>query len=375
MALKAYHKWWILAVSLLLAFAVIYLVKPEWLDFILRPSQRTIYERSFKEEPEDLKTWEALTSIAFNDQMVLQDPFSSYAVSATTAYSAGYEIPIQYGEQLVVTIASETKNQWILEIRDENNKLLEDARLKEGVLYASHTPKTSETVRVILQGKLHQASSGFLKIYTQPTYGFPVAGKGNNAIKSFWGASRDGGSRSHEGNDIFAPKKHPVVAISYGSISSIRNRGLGGKQVWVEDYDTGLLHYYAHLDGWNVYEDQMVWRGDTIGYVGNTGNAKNTPPHLHFGIYKNGKAVDPKPFIWQTTIPENSIQLKHTSKARATGVAANLRELPNSTADILQDLKRQEVLILGNCGNWYQVRTTSGMSGFAHQSILELLPD
>gem|GEM_PF-6152303 len=274
MALKAYHKWWILAVSLLLAFAVIYLVKPEWLDFILRPSQRTIYERSFKEEPEDLK--------------------------------------IQYGEQLVVTIASETKNQWILEIRDENNKLLEDARLKEGVLYASHTPKTSETVRVILQGKLHQASSGFLKIYTQPTYGFPVAGKGNNAIKSFWGASRDGGSRSHEGNDIFAPKKHPVVAISYGSISSIRNRGLGGKQVWVEDYDTGLLHYYAHLDGWNVYEDQMVWRGDTM---------------------------------------------------------------PNSTADILQDLKRQEVLILGNCGNWYQVRTTSGMSGFAHQSILELLPD
>ncbi len=375
MALNRTHKWWILAGSLILLLGIIYVVKPEWLDFILRPSQRTIYERSFKERPEDLKTWEALTSIAFSDNIAINKPYSSYVVNESNAHASGYTIPIQYGEQLVVTIASDDKKHWILELRDGNHKLLEDARLKEGVLYATYTPESSQNLRVILQGKINQSAAGFLKIYTQPTYRFPVAGKGNHDIQSFWGAPRGGGSRSHEGNDIFAPKKHPVVAISYGSIYSIRNRGLGGKQVWVEDYDTGLLHYYAHLDSWSVYEDQMVWPGDTIGFIGNTGNAATTPPHLHFGIYKNGKAVDPKPFIWKITVPENSVQLKYSTKARAMGIAANLRETPDSNAGILQDLKRQEVIVLGNSGNWYQVRTSSGMTGYAHKSVLELIAD
>lgn len=375
MRLKKTHKWWIIAGSSILLLVSIYVLKPEWLDVILRPSQRTIYERSFKERPQDLKTWEALTALAFNDNLLINDHYVSYVVSQSITHASGYTIPVQYGERLVVTIASDQNDQWILELRDKNNELIEDAQLKEGVLYASYTPKSSESVRIILQSKINQPSTGFLKIYTKPFYDFPVTGKGNNAIQSFWGASRGGGSRSHEGNDIFAPKKHPVVAISYGSIYSIRNRGLGGKQVWVEDFDTGLLHYYAHLDSWNVYEDQMVWPGDTIGFIGNTGNAATTPPHLHFGIYKNGKAVDPKPFIWKTTVPENSIQLKYTTKARAMGIAANLRETPDSNAGILQDLKRQEVVILGNSGNWYHVRTAAGISGYAHKSVLELIAD
>ena len=84
----------------------------------------------------------------------------------------------------------------------------------------------------------------------------------------------------------------------------MRESGLGGKQVWV----TGPAmerHYYAHLDGWaeGLATGQVVWPGDTLGYVGDSGNARGTPPHLHYGIYGNEGALDPLPRLRAPATP------------------------------------------------------------------------
>ncbi|RYY98431.1 MAG: M23 family metallopeptidase, partial [Chitinophagaceae bacterium] len=88
--------------------------------------------------------------------------------------------------------------------------------------------------------------------------------------------------------------------------------------------------YYAHLDEQRVRPGQHVAAGDILGLVGNTGNARHTPAHLHFGIYTAGGAVDPFPFIDKTehaaaALPKRplptTLQLK---SARHTATGASL---------------------------------------------------
>lgn len=125
---------------------------------------------------------------------------------------------------------------------------------------------------------------------------FPVSGKAK--IGSFWGAGREGGKRKHEGIDIFAKKGTPVVALCDGIIVSSGNTPKGGKNLWLQAFKYPWRAYYAHLDQKKVREGQVVKKGQVIGTVGNTGNAKYTPSHLHFGIYKIfGGAENPLPWV------------------------------------------------------------------------------
>src|SRR5690606_37952339 len=82
-----------------------------------------------------------------------------------------------------------------------------------------------------------------------------------------------------------------------GRITSVKEGGLGGKTVWMRPEGRNISLYYAHLDSQSVSIGQRVAEGDTVGFVGNTGNARTTPPHLHFGIYSMGGAVDPLPYV------------------------------------------------------------------------------
>ena len=70
----------------------------------------------------------------------------------------------------------------------------------------------------------------------------------------------------------------------------------GGQVIWLRDRRVRRSLYYAHLNGWAVQDGTEVRAGDVIGFVGNTGNARTTPPHLHFGVYERGPA-DPSPFL------------------------------------------------------------------------------
>lgn len=148
------------------------------------------------------------------------------------------------------------------------------------------------------------------------TFVFPVAGKKNN-IGSFWGASREGGKRKHEGIDIFAKKGTPVVAIFDGIIVSRTATPKGGKVLWLRSAAHGLSAYYAHLDQQKVRVGQFVKKGQVLGTVGNTGNAKYTPSHLHFGIYTWKGAVNPLPYVKSSP----KIALPASGKKAQTAIA------------------------------------------------------
>jgi murein DD-endopeptidase MepM/ murein hydrolase activator NlpD len=127
---------------------------------------------------------------------------------------------------------------------------------------------------------------------------FPVKGTTASAVKSTFGVPRDGGRRDHHGIDIFAPRDTPVLAAADGFVTWVGTNALGGNVVWVWNPARGQNHYYAHLSKQAVTTGQKVSAGEVVGYVGNSGNARTTPPHLHFGIYSRGEGpIDPLPFV------------------------------------------------------------------------------
>jgi putative chitinase len=108
-----------------------------------------------------------------------------------------------------------------------------------------------------------------------------------------WGFPRSGG-RFHEGNDLFAARGTPAVAVVGGT--AVQKVGpIGGRQVKLLG-DDGTSYYYTHLDAFGTAG--RVAAGTRIGYVGSSGNAAGTSPHLHFELHPgDGAAVNPFPSI------------------------------------------------------------------------------
>ncbi|MFL6204767.1 MAG: LysM peptidoglycan-binding domain-containing protein [Acidimicrobiales bacterium] len=117
--------------------------------------------------------------------------------------------------------------------------------------------------------------------------------QGGATFMNDWGFPRSGG-RFHEGNDLFAPRGRPAVAVVSGTVVQTVGR-LGGNQVKLFGSD-GVAYYYTHLDRFGA--KGKVSAGSVLGYVGNTGNAAGGPTHVHFEIHPGGAAaVNPYPRI------------------------------------------------------------------------------
>lgn len=114
----------------------------------------------------------------------------------------------------------------------------------------------------------------------------PVRGASRFDIASNFGAPRAG--RQHQGNDIFARRGAPVVAPVDGTLRRADGRR-AGKAFYLEAVN-GTMLYGAHL-GAIVVDAGPVARGTVIGHVGTSGNARRTPPHLHFEIHPDGRAA------------------------------------------------------------------------------------
>jgi len=128
----------------------------------------------------------------------------------------------------------------------------------------------------------------------------PVEGVAPKSVQSSWHAPRSG-HRRHQGVDIFARRGTPVLSATAGEVVRIGHDRLGGNVVWVAGQGASL-YYYAHLDSFDptLRQNAQIHPGDRIGLVGDTGNAKGTPPHLHFGIYPFAyafRAIDPAPIL------------------------------------------------------------------------------
>ena len=116
-------------------------------------------------------------------------------------------------------------------------------------------------------------------------------------IADTWGGARSEGRR-HEGVDIFAPRGTAVISTTVGIVQRIGVNRLGGKNVAILGPNSSW-HYYAHLENYaaDLRVGDWVQAGQVIGYVGNSGNASRTPPHLHYGIYLNQQAINPYPYL------------------------------------------------------------------------------
>jgi murein DD-endopeptidase MepM/ murein hydrolase activator NlpD len=136
---------------------------------------------------------------------------------------------------------------------------------------------------------------------------FPVLVLSRVRLQDSFRDPRANGERTHHAVDIMAPRHTPVRAVSDGVIARTSSGGAGGIALYEIDSSGGYCFYYAHLEAYapGVEEGQPVRSGDVIGYVGSSGNAPESAPHLHFAIFKQsdrrhqcgGRAINPYPLL------------------------------------------------------------------------------
>jgi len=140
---------------------------------------------------------------------------------------------------------------------------------------------------------------------------FPVSGMESTRLDDSFDDARDGGARKHHAIDIMAPRGTPVLSVQDGRILRLSNSDKGGTTIYATDLDARFVFYYAHLEKYheNIYTGRPLMRGDTIGFVGTSGNAPKSVPHLHFQVmrmpadrkYWNGEPINPYPLLHNTT--------------------------------------------------------------------------
>src|SRR5262249_54058047 len=147
------------------------------------------------------------------------------------------------------------------------------------------------------------------RLYTQnpdTKLAMPLEDVSKRAIADTWQAPR-GTGRHHEGQDIFAPRGTPILSATRGIILKIGENTLGGQTVSVIG-SGGRIYYYAHLDSYarGIEVGDPVTTRTVLGYVGTTGNAQGTPPHLHFGVYTLTGAINPFPLLTDRNAPRQA---------------------------------------------------------------------
>lgn len=136
----------------------------------------------------------------------------------------------------------------------------------------------------------------------------PVAGVSVHRIPDSFDHPRGkDGSRRHEAVDIMAPRGTPVLSADDGQVLKLRKNAAGGTTIYATDPAERIIYYYAHLDRYRepIHEGMKLAKGDTIGFVGTTGNAPKNVPHLHFQVMRmpadgkwwGGTPIDPLPLL------------------------------------------------------------------------------
>lgn len=349
-------------------------------DLITNPSAKERYQRDFNISDDLFMIWKRQVDFALNDSVKINLPYLQAGHFKPRNFPViSYNLDLKTGERLEVFVEMDSISDLVfIELyRQQNDSLRTFEKVSDSGFEKKQLTREIEktgTYKLIIQPEIEASTPFRIKINSRPIYSFPVAGGINKNIQSFWGATRDGGRRSHEGVDIFASRGTPVLAVVDGRISSSGEKGLGGKQVWLRDPKRGQSLYYAHLDSIEPLGNVRVRRGDTIGYVGNTGNARTTAPHLHFGIYKGYRgAIDPLPHIYQADEPifQMPEKLPETVSLVTTG-RANLRDLPAVThSRIIGNSPAQDTLrSLGKTKDWFHIRTSDHQAAFIHESLV-----
>ncbi|MCE7041845.1 M23 family metallopeptidase [Dyadobacter sp. CY312] len=320
------------------------------------------------------QSWFQAGKTVLDDTLFSVAPYQERLVLDSTAPAQALRFKIPEGRKLVITPMRE-QNDTISKLFVEIYRVKTSGKhqridyMKDGEAPFIYTNQNDDTLLIRLQTGLKERLIATLSLTTLPSLIFPVANHNMSDVISAWGAERDAGARSHEGIDIRAKRGTPVVAAKSGLITQVGTNNLGGKIVFLSVADSPYSLYYAHLDSQLVSAGQRVIAGDTLGLVGNTGNAITTSPHLHFGIYARGSgAVNPLPFVNDRKekipgLPEQSKWL---------GDSVNLRKQANmftsplflSSGKITSLPAQSTVKLLAETTKGYRIQLPDGTKGY-----------
>ncbi|MCM4160550.1 M23 family metallopeptidase [Antarcticibacterium flavum] len=350
-------------------------------DLVTNPTARERYQRDFNISSDLFQIWEEQARLALSDSIQIELPYlqtGRFLPKSFQVYS--YNVQLNPGERIDIAVEPDSASSLVfIDLFVRENDSVAAYRKVTGTeydkRYLRNEIKEPGLYKIVIQPEINANSAFSIKMRKSSVYDFPVAGGANKNIQSLWGASRDGGRRSHEGIDIFALRGTPVIAATNGRITSSGERGLGGKQVWLRDTERGQSLYYAHLDSIAPLGNSRVKKGDTLGFVGNTGNARTTAPHLHFGIYKGySGAIDPLSFVYQIPEPDFAVATVDTlvQDRLVTRTTSNLRDQPTTrNSRIIGNLTAQDTLqMLGKAKEWFHIRTAQKQAAFIHESLV-----
>lgn len=335
--------------------------------------EKELYQAKL-EKTQTGQTWFQASKAVLNDTLFSVAPYQERFVLDSSAPAQSLRFKIPEGRKLVVTPLrdkNDTTSRFFVEIfRIKNTgKHQRMDYMKDGEAPFIYTNQNDDTLLIRLQTGLNERLIATLWLSTLPSLIFPVANHNMSDVISAWGAERDAGARSHEGIDIRAKRGTPVVAAKNGFITQAGTNNLGGKTVFLSAVDSPYSLYYAHLDSQLVSTGQRVIAGDTLGLVGNTGNAITTSPHLHFGIYARGSgAVNPLPFVNDRKekipgLPEQSQWLGDSVKLRK-GANVFTSPLFLSSGKITSLPAQSTVKLLGETAKGYRIQLSDGTKGY-----------
>lgn len=325
-------------------------------------------------------SWFTVAAQSLSSPLTIPIPYSETGYfSADRPAAAGLRFDVVRGQKLFITVEKKPVQNFNLYI---DLWKIEQGKNEPAHITAADTSnytirhEVKENAQYILRVQPELLSSGeySVTITTGPSLAYPIKAPGKNHIKSFWGAERDGGARKHEGIDIFSSFRTPVVAAAEGRVTRVMETPVGGKVVWLRVKDADYTLYYAHLDSQIVQEGEMVKTGDTLGLMGNTGNARTTAPHLHFGVYTFTGPIDPLPFINPNEKPPENISASTIllgKVGRTITTSSKIHNTPTANDQGTTIPPNTILRIEAATSNWYKIRLPSGEQGFLKSAVID----
>jgi murein DD-endopeptidase MepM/ murein hydrolase activator NlpD len=329
------------------------------------------------------REWIYYSRKALQEIVEIEPPFEEiFYVSSTSAYAVAYGFAVKRGQRIEVVVTAKTQKPGRIFIdlfRVEGSVPSEWPRIasaNEKELRLEFEPRRNAKYVLRLQPELLRGGQYHIVIRNRASLDFPVSGRTSRSIKSGFGEPRDGGKRRHHGVDIFAPRHTPVLAPSKSYVHHVGQGRRGGSLIWLLDPNRSVYFYFAHLETQKVMRNTWVEPGQCIGTVGNSGNARTTSPHLHFGIYVRGEGpVDPFYFIHQpmtksipVTADERNLGQWVRTKLSRIGIKKSF--YGQHSASLYLD-KHSVMKVMAAAGRFYRVMLPDGTRGYVLSKSVE----
>lgn len=273
-------------------------VKPEYSYVFVSRNTETVEEQVLAKVKDTAITTYRTYAISVDGETKTQVDSQSSAEEIVNKVKDGVQEEVKldlaitqvYDTKLAVVNSDEALST-LTTIKDE--KVAEYERIK-----AEEAAKKAEEARKAAEEKARAAGSVNTSLNVSYDYApitIALAKPIEGTISSRFGARSSIRSSVHTGLDIASPKGTPISAASSGVVTYAGFKGAYGNLI-VIDHGNGVQTYYAHCNSLNVSAGQNVNQGDTIGYVGSTGNS--TGPHLHLEVRINGVAQNPQNYLY-----------------------------------------------------------------------------